>query len=128
MADSVIDSVIKNADNDERPVVKWGKLASSILGIVSLGWFYGIIGFVEGMLSGVASGLGRAESWVSGELITVLFGGVIGGIEQGWIEFEQVLTGTGILAPLIALFTVAAVVVVFIWVLQTASSIITGAI
>lgn len=111
MSESPIDRVIDTSGR--RPRVQWGKLATSIAAILSLGWIYGVVDFIRSGGLAIVSSLENARSWLVDDLIG-LADSSIHLLEDAWLTNMAWLESLDVLA-------IPVVVVQFIviaWVLE----------
>ena len=126
MADDAVEGLVDTSGST--PSVNWTQLASTFVGAIALGWFYGLIDLVSTVWTGISNGITRATIWVSDTLLTVLFAGILEGIGVSYTEAELWLENLGPAAPVGALLIIAVVTVIVIRSMQAAVRIVTGVI
>lgn len=103
-------------ESGDRPRVKWGAVATTLAGAAALGWFNGLVAYIQTTMSGASGAVGDLAQFVGGQygLVASLFGiplGAISGAFAGNIEF---LARFGLAAWPLAILEVMAL----IWLLE----------
>lgn len=93
---------IDEGGDGERPSVDWSKFAETLLGVVSLGYFRGLIGTITVILGGLAVPFDRLGDWFANDLIGSIETEIVIALEAAWLENIVFLEGFGVLAPVVA--------------------------
>lgn len=94
------------------PTLEIGALVTSLLGIISFGWLFGAINFIERIGSGINAWLRGGEETLS-RIVTLLFRAATEPSTAAWSSTAESIATIGLFGQVIALLELA----VFFWIL-----------